>query len=110
MNQRFNWSLDADPQQQEAASQRTRELLATNQPRRNRKGQELKTDITDPDSAKKATSKSVIQGHALRLQLRRRLRNSAVYFLSSPAFICPPKSQNNRLRGVHFSGTCSVLP
>ncbi len=47
---------------QEAA--RTREFLASNAPRLNRKGQELKTNITDPDSAKMATSKGVIQGYA----------------------------------------------
>jgi hypothetical protein len=33
-------------------------------PARNRKGQELKTNVTDPDSAKMATSKGVIQGYA----------------------------------------------
>jgi transposase len=43
---------------------RTREFLATSPPRQNRKGQELKTNITDPDSAKMATSKGVIQGYA----------------------------------------------
>lgn len=42
----------------------TREFIAT-QPRRvNRKGQELKTNVTDPDSAKMATGKGVIQGYA----------------------------------------------
>jgi transposase len=45
-------------------AQRTREFLSTTAPRRNRKGQELKTNITDPDSAKMATSKGVIQGYA----------------------------------------------
>jgi transposase len=43
---------------------RTREFVATNPKRLNRKGQELKTNITDPDSAKMATSKGVIQGYA----------------------------------------------
>ena len=43
---------------------RTREFLASNSQRKNRKGQELKTNITDPDSAKMATSKGVIQGYA----------------------------------------------
>jgi transposase len=47
---------------QEAA--RTREFLASNPPRHNRKGQELKTNVSDPDSAKMATSKGVIQGYA----------------------------------------------
>ena len=47
---------------QEAA--RTREFLASNTKRENRKGQELKTNVTDPDSAKMATSKGVIQGYA----------------------------------------------
>ena len=61
-------ALDAQRQQRVDAlrreAQRTREFLATNTPRRNRKGQELKTNITDPDSAKMATSKGVIQGYA----------------------------------------------
>ena len=43
---------------------RTREFLARNAQRRNRKGEELKTNITDPESAKMATSKGVIQGYA----------------------------------------------
>jgi len=43
---------------------RTREFLASNPERLNRKGQELKTNVTDPDSAKMATSKGVIQGYA----------------------------------------------
>lgn len=43
---------------------RTREFLASNPQRKNRKGQELKTNITDPESAKMATSKGVIQGYA----------------------------------------------
>lgn len=43
---------------------RTREFLARNTQRKNRKGQELKTNVTDPDSAKMATSKGVIQGYA----------------------------------------------
>ena len=43
---------------------RTREFLAGTPKRLNRKGQELKTNVTDPDSAKMATSKGVIQGYA----------------------------------------------
>jgi transposase len=43
---------------------RTRQFLASSPQRKNRKGQELKTNITDPDSAKMATSKGVIQGYA----------------------------------------------
>jgi hypothetical protein len=43
---------------------RTRAFLANSLPRQNRKGQELKTNVTDPDSAKMATSKGVIQGYA----------------------------------------------
>jgi len=45
-------------------AQRTREFLARSSPRLNAKGQELKTNVTDPDSAKMATSKGVIQGYA----------------------------------------------
>ena len=51
-----------DALRKEAA--RTREFVASNQRRLNRKGQELKTNITDPQSAKMATSKGVIQGYA----------------------------------------------
>ena len=45
-------------------AQATRDFLNRNAPRLNRKGQELKTNVTDPDSAKMATSKGVIQGYA----------------------------------------------
>ena len=45
-------------------AERTRQFLASNPPRLNRKGQELKTNVTDPDSAKMATGKGVIQGYA----------------------------------------------
>ena len=43
---------------------RTREFLTNTPPRLNRKGQELKTNVTDSDSAKMATSKGVMQGYA----------------------------------------------
>lgn len=45
-------------------AQTTRDFLAHANKKHNRKGQELKTNITDPDSAKMATSKGVIQGYA----------------------------------------------
>ena len=45
-------------------AQRTREFLATAAKRQGSKGKELKTNVTDPDSAKMATSKGVIQGYA----------------------------------------------
>ena len=45
-------------------AQATRDFLAREQQRRNRKGQELKSNVTDNDSAKMATSKGVIQGYA----------------------------------------------
>ncbi len=45
-------------------AQATRDFLATHPKRLNRKGRELKTNVTDPDSAKMATSKGVIQGYA----------------------------------------------
>ena len=51
-----------DKLQREA--QKMREFVATNQPRLNAKGIELKSNVTDPDSAKMATSKGVIQGYA----------------------------------------------
>jgi transposase len=43
---------------------RTREFLASSPQRLNRKGRELKTNVTDPQSAKMATNKGVIQGYA----------------------------------------------
>lgn len=45
-------------------AQATRAFIATREKRLNRKGQELKTNVTDTDSAKMATSKGVIQGYA----------------------------------------------
>jgi transposase len=42
----------------------TREFIASRPRRCNRKGSELKTNLTDPDSAKMATGKGVIQGYA----------------------------------------------
>jgi transposase len=45
-------------------AQTTREFVAKSAKRLNAKGVELKTNITDPDSAKMATSKGVIQGYA----------------------------------------------
>jgi len=42
----------------------TREFLAREQPRRSKGGTELKSNLTDNDSAKMATSKGVIQGYA----------------------------------------------
>jgi transposase len=45
-------------------AQATRDFLAREQQRRNRKGAELKSNVTDNDSAKMATSKGVIQGYA----------------------------------------------
>jgi len=45
-------------------AERIRAFLASKPPRRNAKGQELKDNVTDPDSAKMATSKGVIQGYA----------------------------------------------
>ncbi|MBC7380196.1 MAG: transposase, partial [Burkholderiaceae bacterium] len=59
---------DADRRQRIDAlhkeAQATRDFLAREQQRRNRKGQELKSNVTDNDSAKMATSKGVIQGYA----------------------------------------------
>jgi len=62
--------LDLDAQRQRRIeelrreAQTTRDFIATSAKRLNRKGQELKTNVTDPDSAKMATSKGVIQGYA----------------------------------------------
>ena len=43
---------------------RTREFLATTPKRSGSKGKELKSNVTDPQSAKMATSKGVMQGYA----------------------------------------------
>jgi transposase/Skp family chaperone for outer membrane proteins len=51
-----------DALHQEAA--RTRAFVSQSPKRLNNKGQELKSNITDPDSAKMATNKGVIQGYA----------------------------------------------
>lgn len=45
-------------------AQAMREFAARNAPRRNPRGKELKSNVTDNDSAKMATSKGVIQGYA----------------------------------------------
>jgi transposase len=45
-------------------AQVTRDFIATSPKRLNKKGQEIKTNVTDPESAKMATSKGVIQGYA----------------------------------------------
>jgi len=45
-------------------AQAMRDFTARSRPRRNRKGVELKANVTDNDSAKMATSKGVIQGYA----------------------------------------------
>jgi hypothetical protein len=45
-------------------AQRMRDFVQVNEPRRNAKGVELKSNATDNESAKMATSKGVIQGYA----------------------------------------------
>ena len=62
--------IDLDAQRQcriaelRREAQATRDFIARAPKRLNAKGQELKTNLTDPDSAKMATSKGVIQGYA----------------------------------------------
>ena len=62
--------IDLDAQRQcriaelRREAQATRDFIACAPKRLNAKGQELKTNLTDPDSAKMATSKGVIQGYA----------------------------------------------
>lgn len=59
---------EADRQQRTDAlrkeAQTTRDFLAREQQRRNRRGRELKSNVMDNDSAKMATNKGVIQGYA----------------------------------------------
>ena len=45
-------------------AQATRDFVAAREPRLSERGQELKSNLTDPDSAKMATGKGVIQGYA----------------------------------------------
>jgi transposase len=45
-------------------AQATRDFVATTQPKRNAKGVELKSNVTDNESAKMATGKGVIQGYS----------------------------------------------
>jgi transposase len=63
-----NFNFDAQRQMRvdelRREAQATRDFIAKAPKRLNRKGQELKSNITDPDSAKMATSKGVIQGYA----------------------------------------------
>ena len=62
--------IDLDAQRQrrieelQREAQATRDFIARAPRRLNAKGHELKTNVTDPDSAKMATSKGVIQGYA----------------------------------------------
>jgi transposase len=62
--------IDLDAQRQcriaelRREAQATRDFIACAPKRLNTKGQEHKTNLTDPDSAKMATSKGVIQGYA----------------------------------------------
>ena len=66
---RTRWRPLDDKRQQRvdalrAQAQRSREFLAQTPKRTNGQGKELKTNVTDPDSAKMATSKGVIKGYA----------------------------------------------
>ena len=45
-------------------AERIRAFLVTHKPRRNAQGKELKDNVTDPDSAKMATGKGIVQGYA----------------------------------------------
>ena len=62
--------IDLDAQRQrridelQREAKATRDFIARAPKRLNAKGQELKSNVTDPDSAKMATSKGVIQGYA----------------------------------------------
>jgi transposase len=62
----FNFDAQRQARIDEIAreAQTTRDFIATSAKRLNKKGQEIKTNVTDPDSAKMATSKGVIQGYA----------------------------------------------
>ncbi|MBK9574299.1 MAG: IS1182 family transposase [Rhodoferax sp.] len=84
---------------------RTREFLANKPQRKNRKGQELKTNITDPDSAKMATSKGVIQGYAAQAAVDSRhqiiVAADVIGSGSEQAMLLPMIAQSQPYRAEH---------
>jgi hypothetical protein len=71
----------------------------------NRTGQELKTNVTDPDSAKMATSKGVIQGYAAQAAVDAAhqiiVAADIVGSGSEQAMLLPLIEQSAALRGQH---------
>jgi transposase/IS5 family transposase len=92
-----------DALRKEAA--RTREFLATTARRQNRKGQELKTNVTDPESAKMATSKGVIQGYAAQAAVDNAhqiiIAADVIGSGSEQAMLVPMIEQAQLYRGAH---------
>ena len=92
-----------DQLQREA--QVTRDFIATQGARLNRKGQELKTNITDPDSAKMATSKGVIQGYAAQAAVDSRhqiiVAADVIGSGSEQAMLLPMIEQTQAVRAPH---------
>ncbi len=80
-------------------AQAMREFVAREQPRRNGKGQELKSNVTDNDSAKMATSKGVIQGYAARAQARQDTLMTADAGYHS----------HENMRALHEAGICALV-
>jgi hypothetical protein len=86
-------------------AQATREFLAREQPRRNRRGKELKSNVTDNDSAKMATSKGVIQGYAAQAAVDASCQvivaADVVGSGSEQAMLVPMIEQTGQLRARH---------
>jgi transposase len=83
----------------------TRDFVARAPRRRNKKGQELKSNVTDPDSAKMATSKGVIQGYAAQAAVDSRHQIIVAADLvgsgSEQAMLLPMVAQTQALRTEH---------
>jgi transposase len=86
-------------------AQATRAFLAREQPRRNRRGKELKSNVTDNDSAKMATSKGVIQGYAAQAAVDASCQvivaADVVGSGSEQAMLLPMIEQTGQLRAAH---------
>jgi transposase len=86
-------------------AQAMRDFVVREAPRRNHKGQELKSNVTDNDSAKMATSKGVIQGYAAQAAVDSShqviVAADVVGSGSEQAMLLPMIEQTDPVRAVH---------
>jgi len=86
-------------------AQVTRDFVARAPRRTNKKGQELKTNLSDPDSAKMATSKGVIQGYAAQAAVDSEhqiiVAAEVIGSGSEQAMLLPMVQATHGLRGEH---------